>query len=226
DGVVSTGEREIVPEEADIVRRIFKDYIAGISPKQIAKNLNREGIRGPRGALWGPSTIYGNPKRGTGILHNELYIGRLVWNKLRYLKDPDTGKRVSRPNPKSEWVITEVPALRIVDDEQWAAVQARYATVRRKWKTAEPGRRFRQFVRPKYLFSGMTKCGVCGAGFVVYYRDRLGCFGTRERGTCTNTLTIPRQEVEARVLKALQKKLLRKDFFEEFCREFAKEMNR
>ncbi|MCC7179933.1 MAG: recombinase family protein [Acidobacteria bacterium] len=226
DGVVSTGEREIAPEEADLVRRIFKDYIAGISPKQIAKDLNREGLRGPRGALWGPSTIYGNPKRGTGILHNELYIGRLVWNKLRYLKDPDTGKRVSRPNPEAEWVITQVPALRIVDDEQWAAVQARYATVQKKWSTAEQGKRFRQFVRPKYLFTGMTKCGVCGAGFVVYYRDRLGCFGTRERGTCTNTLTIPRQEVEERVLTALQEKLLRKDFFEEFCREFAKETNR
>jgi DNA invertase Pin-like site-specific DNA recombinase len=226
DGVVSTGEREIAPEEAAIIRRIFKDYVAGVSPKQIAKDLNREGLRGPRGALWGPSTIYGNPKRGTGILHNELYIGRLVWNKLRYLKDPNTGKRVSRPNPESEWVISQVPTLRIVDDEMWQAVQARYATVQRKWKAAEPGKRFQQFVRPKYLFTGMTKCGECGAGFVVYYRDRLGCFGTRERGTCTNTLTIPRQEVEARVLTALQEKLLRKDFFEEFCREFAKEMNR
>ncbi|MCC7415738.1 MAG: recombinase family protein [Acidobacteria bacterium] len=226
DGVVLTGEREIVLEEADIIRRIFKDYAAGISPKQIAKDLNREGLRGPRGALWGPSTIYGNPKRGTGILHNELYIGRMVWNRLRYLKDPDTGKRVSRPNPESEWVISQVPALRIVDDELWQTVQARYATVQKKWSTAEPSKRFRQFVRPKYLFTGMTKCGECGAGFVVYYRDRLGCFGTRERGTCTNTLTIPRQEVEERVLTALQEKLLRKDFFEEFCREFAKEMNR
>jgi site-specific DNA recombinase len=226
DGVVSTGEREIVPEEAEVIRRIFRDYVAGISPKQIAKDLNREGLRGPRAALWAPSTIYGNPKRGTGILHNELYIGRLVWNKLRYLKDPDTGKRVSRPNPESEWVISQVPALRIVDDELWQAVQARYLTVQKRWKTAEPGKRFRQFVRPKYLFTGMTKCGVCGAGFVVYYRDRLGCFGTRERGTCTNTLTIPRQEVEARVLTALQDKLLRQDFFEEFCREFTKEMNR
>jgi hypothetical protein len=77
DGVVSTGEREIVPEEAEVIRRIFRDYVAGISPKQIAKDLNREGQRGPRAALWGPSTIYGNPKRGSGILHNELYIGRL-----------------------------------------------------------------------------------------------------------------------------------------------------
>ena len=226
DGVVSTGEREIVPEEADVVRRIYRDYVAGVSPKQIAKDLNREGVRGPRGAVWAPSTIHGNPKRGSGILHNELYIGRMVWNKLRYLKDPDTGKRVSRHNPESEWVISQVPALRIVDDELWQAVQARYARVQKQWKTAEPGLRFRQFVRPKYLFTGMTRCGVCGAGFVVYYRDRLGCFGTRERGTCTNKLTIPRQEVEARVLAALQEKLLRKDFFEEFCREFTKEMNR
>ena len=114
DGVVSTGEREIVPEEAEVVRRIFRDYVAGISPKQIAKDLNREGQRGPRAALWGPSTIYGNPKRGTGILHNELYIGRMVWNKLRYLKDPDTGKRVSRPNPESEWVISQVDRKSVV----------------------------------------------------------------------------------------------------------------
>ena len=42
---------------------------------------------------WGPSTIAGNPARGTGILNNELYIGRLVWNRLRYVKDPSTGKR-------------------------------------------------------------------------------------------------------------------------------------
>ena len=61
--------------------------------------LNREGVPGPRGGAWGSSTIHGNPARGTGILNNELYIGRLVWNRLRYIKDPATGKRVSRANP-------------------------------------------------------------------------------------------------------------------------------
>ena len=45
------------------------------------------------------STIAGNAARGTGILNNELYLGRLVWNRLRYVKDPSTGKRVSRLNP-------------------------------------------------------------------------------------------------------------------------------
>ena len=226
NGAVSTGEREIVPDEAAIVRRIFNDYRAGASPKQIAKALNAEGVRGPRGALWSPSTIHGNPERGIGILHNGLYIGRLVWNRQRFLKDPDTGKRVARTNPPSEWITKDVPDLRIIDDEVWQAVQTRYASVQRKWKKAEEGRRFNQFRRPKYLFSGLTKCGECGAGFIVYSREQLGCFGTRDRGTCTNKLTISRLEVEARVLSALQEKLMRKDFFEEFCREFAKEMNR
>ena len=226
NGVVSTGEREIVPEEAAIVRRIFNDYAAGASPKQIAKALNAEGVRGPRGALWSPSTIHGNPERGIGILHNGLYIGRLLWNRQRFLKDPDTGKRVARTNPPSEWITKDVPELRIIDDEVWQAVQSRYASVQRRWKNAKEGRRFNQFRRPKYLFSGLTKCGECGAGFIVYSREQLGCFGARDRGSCTNTLTIPRPEVEQRVLRALQDKLMRKDFFEEFCREFAREMNR
>ncbi|MBI4486886.1 MAG: recombinase family protein [Acidobacteria bacterium] len=95
NGEVMTGEREIVEEEAAVVRRIFRDYAAGASPKQICKALNKERIPGPQGALWSPSTIHGNPKRGIGILHNELYVGRMVWNRQRFLKDPATGKRVA-----------------------------------------------------------------------------------------------------------------------------------
>jgi site-specific DNA recombinase len=116
-GNVTTGERQIEPSEASIVERIFRDFVAGVSPKQIAKSLNRERIAGPFGGPWSPSTIYGNAERGTGILNNELYVGRLVWNRLRYVKNPDTGKRVSRLNPPSEWMTRELPALQIVSDE-------------------------------------------------------------------------------------------------------------
>jgi hypothetical protein len=223
--MMTTGEREINPEEAAVVRRIFENYVAGASPKQIAKTLNSEGVRGPQGSLWNPSTIHGNPKRGIGMLNNELYIGRLVWNRQRFVKDPDTGRRLARLNPPSEWITKEMPELRIVSDELWLAAKARQASVQRKWSAKEP-RRFNQFRRPKYLFSGLTKCGECGAGFIVYSREHLGCFGARGRGTCTNRLTIPRQEVEERVLRALKEKLMRQDLFEEFCRAFAKEMNR
>jgi DNA invertase Pin-like site-specific DNA recombinase len=75
NGVMATGEREINPEEAAVIRRIFENYTAGVSSKQIAKTLNREGVRGPKGSLWNPSTIHGRPKRGIGMLNNELDIG-------------------------------------------------------------------------------------------------------------------------------------------------------
>jgi site-specific DNA recombinase len=66
----------------------------------------------------------GNRQRGTGILNSELYIGRLVWNRLRYVKDPETEKRVSRLNPDSGW-IQNVTVLRIIDQELWERVKTR-----------------------------------------------------------------------------------------------------
>jgi site-specific DNA recombinase len=86
--------------------------------------------------------------------------------------------------------------------------------------------RHRAAKRPQYLFSGLTKCGVCGAGFIMSSKNRLSCFGARDQGRCDNHLTIRRDEVEARVLRALQERLLRQDLFEEFCDEFTREMNR
>ena len=130
DGEPVTGERSINPAEAEVVRRIFRDYAAGKSSRTIAQSLNKEGVPGSQGREWGPSTIHGNLERRNGVLNNELYIGRLVWNRQRFLKDPDTGKRIARPNPEPESIIQDVPELRIVDDELWNAVRARQASLR------------------------------------------------------------------------------------------------
>src|SRR6267142_5421206 len=186
-GTVTTGEREIEPAGATVVERIFREFVAGVSPKQTAKNLNRAGVPGPFGGPWSPSTIYGNAKRGTGILNNELYVGRLVWNRLRYVKNPDTGKRVSRLNPTSEWMSRDVPQLRIVPDDIWTAAKSRQQHTRHAVKTAGA---IGAAKRPQYLFSGLTKCGVCGAGFIMAGRNRLACFGARDQGRCDNHLTI------------------------------------
>ena len=156
------GEREpergllvIHPEEAGVVLRIFRSFAAGLSPKAIAKALNAEGIPGPRGA-WSPSTIYGHAGRGTGILNNELYVGRRVWNRQQYRKDPDTAKRVSRPNLHSEWITKEVPELRIpgLDDALWEVVKTRQAATRQAMRNGMV-----EGQRPRYLFSKLTKCG-------------------------------------------------------------------
>jgi Recombinase zinc beta ribbon domain len=104
-------------------------------------------------------------------------------------------------------------------------VKARQQEMRRVASNGNP-KRFNQARRPKYLFSGLTKCAECGGGYVMYWRDRLACFGARSRGTCTNRLTISRQEVEERVLVALREKLMRRDLFEDFCREYVRELNR
>lgn len=119
------GNREIVAGEAEIVRRIFRAFAAGRSPKTIAVELNREGIPGPLGRAWGDTSIRGHVSRGTGILNNELYAGVLVWNRQRFVKDPATGKRVSRPNPENQWIRTKVPHLRIIDDSLWQAARHR-----------------------------------------------------------------------------------------------------
>ena len=71
-----------------------------------------EGLPGARSGRWEPSTIHGN-----GTLNSGLYIGKLVWNRQRFLKDPDTGKRIARPNPEDEWIVQEMLALRILDDD-------------------------------------------------------------------------------------------------------------
>ena len=221
-GLPATGEREIDPDEAAIVIRIFEEFVAGASAKSIAKQLNAERVAGPGGGPWGPSTIHGNPKRGTGVLNNELYIGRQVWNRLRYVKDPDTGKRVSRLNPASELVVTEVPDLRIVANDLWQAAKTRQQQIRRLVRNANPVRAR----RPSFLLSGLTKCGVCGSGFTMYSKDRLACAGARDRGICGNRITIRRDEVERRVLAAMQERLWNDELYEEFCREFTRERNR
>jgi site-specific DNA recombinase len=66
-------------------------------------------VPGPFGKAWGDTTIRGHACRGNGILNNELYVGRLVWNRQRFIKDPSTGKRVSRRNPIAEWIRSAVP---------------------------------------------------------------------------------------------------------------------
>ena len=147
----------------------------------------------------------------------------MVWNRLRYVKNPDTGKRVSRLNPSSEWITKSVPTLRIISDELWDAAKKRQKATRR---AVAKGGNIGRARRPQYLFSGLTRCGVCGSGFIMASANRLSCFGARYKGICDNRLTIRRDDVEARVLKSLQEKLLNTELFEEFCDEFTREMNR
>ncbi|MND38616.1 hypothetical protein D3C80_293230 [compost metagenome] len=225
-GEASRGERAINEIEANVVRRIFSDYLDGKSSRTIAMTLNKEGIAGPQGNEWGPSTIHGNPKRGTGILNNELYIGKLVWNRLRYIKDPDTGKRVSRMNPESEWAIQDVPELRIVEQAVWDAVKERQNRLAYQPADETNSNPLNDRRRPKHLFAGLIRCGCCGGGYSMISKDLLGCSTARNKGTCNNRVNIRRDVLEASVLNGLDKHLMEPDVFKVFCEEFTREVNR
>ncbi|MBO6551221.1 MAG: recombinase family protein, partial [Rhizobiales bacterium] len=225
DGSPIKGDRKINKKEADIVRRIFTEYAHGKSPKAIALQLNKEGVPGPTGKGWGPSTINGNRDRGTGILNNELYIGRLIWNRLRYIKNPNTGKRVSRLNPETEWIVKEVPDMQIVEQELWDQAKARQGSLD-TIKAYNSDNALTRKRRPKYLFSGLTKCACCGGGYSKISKDLLGCYSAKNKGTCTNNQNIRQDELENRILKAIRHNLMDPQLFEEFCKEYTRFMNK
>ena len=226
------GEREINETQAEVVRRIFREFAAGTSPRAIARRLNEDDIPGASGKLWTDSVLRGHAKRGTGLLNNELYIGRLVWNRLRFMKNPDTGKRVSRINPPEEWIVTEVPELRIVDDELWQAAKARQGEISEKYATAIAATRAAQANylnsthRPRYLLSGLLECGVCGGSYSKRGQDRYGCSNHVMSGSCSNSRTIRRDEIEERVMAGLREKLMEPEAAAEAMKAYAEETNR
>ena len=215
------GERAINGEEARIVRRIFDEFIAGRSPKVIAHRLNEDRIPGPAGKGWTASTINGNWQRGSGILNQELYIGCIAWNKVRYVKNPDTGKNVTRPNAPEEWVRKEVPELRIIEQEVWDRAKARQRRARIKTQ-------FWDRQRPRYLLSGLLRCGQCRGGMSKISALSYGCSGARNQGdtACTNRRTVRRDDVERTVLHALQTSLMDPALIGEFCEAYTAQINK
>ena len=160
------GEFTIDDNEAAIVRRIFGAYNAGRTPRDIAHDLNRDGIAGPRGGEWNASTVNGNKARGVGILQNELYAGRIVWNRTRKIRSPDTGKRLQRPNPSTAWHQQDAPQFAIVDRAVFDAAQKRKADR----SIGHPS----QHRQPRHLLSGLLKCAACSAGMSAGGKDKSG----------------------------------------------------
>jgi site-specific DNA recombinase len=203
------GGRVINAIETEVIRRIFSDYGSGRSPGAIAKSLNAEHVAGPGSRLWSDTAIRGHHLRRTGILHNELYIGRLIWNKQHYLKDPTSGRRLARPNPENKWIVMECPELRVLEQPLWNAAQARLAAIRET-----PGvksaieKKFWLKRRSNNLLTGLAKCGVCGGDLAPSGQDYLACGAARRQGACSNRRSIRRPVLEGLILDALQTRLM------------------
>ena len=138
---------------------------------------------------------------------------------------PRDGSPQARPNPEGEWVVEEVPALRIVSDELWSTVKDRQSTTRQAI-VGDRGVRSERARRPHYLFSGLLTCGACGGGYTLVGARHYGCANTRNRGTCDNRLTIRRDVLEETVLRGLKDNLLQPELIHEFVATYQQEYNR
>lgn len=201
------GNREIVTEA-------FTRFANGESMKAIASDFNQRGIPSP-GASWkARSGVRGRWLVSAlhAMLHNELYAGRVVWNRSRWVKDPDTGKRLRRERPESEWIVRAVEPW--IDVDTWRRVQARFHS-----------NRGRGGVR-RYLLSGILECALCGSKMIVMGggQHRYVCSQFHGGGphACSNSATIPRLLIEAEVLTPVERDLLSPESFKVAIAEMRK----
>jgi len=201
---------EIVPDQARTVVQIFEWYASGLGAGRIVERLNREGLRGVRGARWQEGAV----KR---VLRNEKYTGKLIWGKTTVERRPGTSQLLTRSRPRDQWRTLDRPDLRIVSDALWNRVQVRRQAVR----GALPARTGHTLMRGRdaalyspHLFSGFMKCGTCGGAVVVvtggFGSPRYGCLRSWRNGrdACSNRLTIRAKVADARLLSGLRAELL------------------
>lgn len=194
---------EVEPAAAAVVRRIFAEHVAGRSLAAIASGLNADGVTPPRSSRrlrapsWQVTTV-------RSMLHNPRYRGVLTFGERTWRKVPDTQLRRPKMRAPHEVVRLERPELRIVDEETWLA--ANPERVERQARAAQK----RGEARRAYLFSGLLRCGACGASMQIrggssrmYYR----CGDASARGTCSSTVSVAEDVVRTELLAAIAERV-------------------
>lgn len=195
-GQAIRGLREIDPEQARVVRRIFTLYAAGLGGARISQLLNKDRIPAPGGKHWSAAAILGDPRRRTGVLHQDLYRGLLVYGVQQLVRNPDTGKREARRTPAAGRTVHDMPHLRIVDDDLWAAAHAQY----RARPTLQPECSLRGSALP---LTPLLRCGRCGGPMRVLRTGRYSCLARRRAHACDMKLSIAVPALETETAAAL-----------------------
>jgi DNA invertase Pin-like site-specific DNA recombinase len=207
--------REIVPTEAEILGRIFREIAQGRGFLKVAQGLNTEGIPGPRGrGAWAGSSI-------RAMLFRDLYRGRPVWGCTRWA-DVGGTKRKMRVGDRAAWVTTRhTPELQIIDDALWQAAHMRLAAGRAIYleRTAGvAGGRPTNPMESRYLLTGLLRCGHCDGGLYVSRQSGQGgqglwtyyvCARQRTRGLpCPGALRVPMEKLDGAILEELGARVL------------------
>ena len=217
-------KRRIVdPAQAPIVAEIFERYAEGESAKAIVRDLNERGIPSPgsfwklnerRAQGWPHTTLLGSETKASGILRNEIYTGRVQWNKRKGKKVPGTARRIQERRPKEQWITYQDDSLRIVSDDLFTRVQNRLRGAR---KRAHPKNKRPRGRPTRYLLSGLMKCASCGGNYVVCNR-RSYCCSSHTNGRdaiCDQKRHLKRSIVEPRLLAGVKDQLLAPEVMDE-----------
>ena len=195
---LGNGRLEIVPEEAEIVRRIFAMYMSGMSMLAIAKELSGRRIPPVNTKTWSRNSIL-------YILTNEKYTGDMVLQKT-YRPDFRTKKDVTNRGQVRKYEVKGSHEA-IIPKELFRQAQERIA--RRKemytFSAAESSS------HPQYLFTGLITCGECGgscihrnAGKGKYKRPVWACKRSYDMGK----VACPSQKVPEYILIEKTKEVL------------------
>jgi site-specific DNA recombinase len=215
--------RRINEAQAELIRRIFQLTADGWGLVRTAKQLNTEGIVGPRrtrlpdpttGRLrptWSPSSI-------REMLRRDLYRGVITWNRTRRVDRGGTRKKIDRP--RAEWIPFDAPELRIIDEALWSAVERRLEEKQASYVRGAGGQlwgRPERSLDSPYLLTGFARCALCGGSLFVRKRTSrggawtyYGCMYNHQRGpaACANTLTVPMDRANGAFLDTLRESVL------------------
>ena len=160
----ATAHLVVYEPEATVVRRIFEDYVAGHSIREVVRRLNLDQVPSASGKpVWGTSTV-------GRLLCNQSYLGRAYYNRTESIPDPHARRRTRQVlRPREQWIAIDVP--RIVSDELFEAAR-HVSRDNSQWSP-------RRIHDEAWLLRHVLKCGHCGVA-VSCHRMR-GRNGTHHR---------------------------------------------
>ena len=186
---VEDGHLVICEAEAAVVRRIFSEYAAGTSYREIIDGLNRDGLKTKRGNSFGTNSLH-------DLLKNEKYIGTLVYGSSPYRED---GTRNTHCKDGENVVRIEDAIPAIIDKDLFQKVQEKMMANKKQQGGRPPERR-------DYPLKGKVFCAECKAAMTVsisqqkyfYYK----CSGKKRTHQC-DAAPVPVDQLEDAVVNVV-----------------------
>lgn len=191
---IEKGQYVPIPEQAELVKGVFTDFVNGMNTLALARKYSALGIK----------TRYGNKPDKRFIdymLHNPVYIGKIRW----CTSGAGASKR-DYDNPNN--LIVDGTHEPIISEELFEAAQKRIEDVKKLYpKYQRPEQTF------QYILKGLVRCHSCGATLTntkgkVY---GLQCHNYA-RGSCPTSHYVAQNKIERAVIEELKEKVLTNDF--------------